>query len=238
MQDQLEKILVLQDRDLRLARMRKELAQLPREAELIETKLKTQSADYEAHKSQAQHIEAHRQALDVEVKTREDNIRKYQNQQLQTKKNEEYQALGNEIKRAKEEIRQLEDKELDLMEKYEAAKKALEAEAVKVKDYEAAATKRREDLIKKETKLKEESERLEKEVAELEGQIDPQPLRLYRRLIESKGDCAVVPVVGEGTCGGCHMKLTQQEVVEARRGTGIVQCGNCGRILYWQNEFA
>jgi hypothetical protein len=50
MQDHLEKILILQERDLRLARMRKELAQLPREASLIESKLKTQSADYEEHK--------------------------------------------------------------------------------------------------------------------------------------------------------------------------------------------
>ncbi len=238
MQSQLEKILILQDRDLRLARMRKELAQLPREAALIESKLKTQSTDYEAHKSQAQHIEAHRQALDLEVKAREEKIKKYQNQQLQTKKNEEYQTLGNEIKNAKTEIKQLEDKELDLMEKYEEAKKALEAEEVNVREYETAASKRRDDLKKKEAKLSEESERLEKEVAELEEQVDKQSLRLYRRLIESKGDAAVVPVIGEGTCGGCHMKLTQQEVLEARRGTGIVQCSNCGRIIYWQNEFA
>jgi predicted nucleic acid-binding Zn-ribbon protein len=124
------------------------------------------------------------------------------------------------------------------MEKYEDAKKALEAEEVHVKEYEAAASKRRDDLKNKEARLKEEAERLEKEVAELESQIDKQPLRLYRRLIESKGDSAIVPVVNDCTCGGCHMKLTQQEVVDARRGTDIVQCSNCGRVLYWKSEFA
>jgi len=238
MQEPLEKILILQDRDLRLARIRKELEQLPREAGLIESKLQAQSADYEEHKKQAQHIEAHRQALDMEVKTREENIRKFQNQQLQTKKNEEYQALGHEIKRAKEEIRQLEDKELDLMEQYEEAKKALSTEEAKVQEYEASAAKRRDDLKKKQAKLEEEATKLEQEVSELEDKVDTRVFRLYRRLIESKGDAAIVPVVNGSICGGCHMKLTQQEVVDARRATEIVQCSNCGRVLYWQSEFA
>ncbi|MEO0453079.1 MAG: C4-type zinc ribbon domain-containing protein [Verrucomicrobiota bacterium] len=234
----LEKLLVLQDRDVRFTRVKKELNQIPKEAALIESKLKSQSAEYEEHKKEAQHIEAHRQAVDVEVKTREENIKKYQSQQLQTKKNEEYQALTHEIKRAKDEIRQLEDKELDLMEKYEEAKKAVDAEHSNVVEYEETAKKRRDELTSKEARLKQESTKLEAEITELEKEVPPQPLRLYRRLIESKGDKAIVPVVNGHTCGGCLLKLTQQEIVDAKGAAKLVQCGNCGRVLYWQDEFA
>jgi predicted nucleic acid-binding Zn-ribbon protein len=38
-------------------------------------------------------------------------------------------------------------------------------------------------------------------------------------------------------CGGCHMTVTHQEILSAKGGK-ITNCGNCGRILFYQNEFA
>jgi predicted nucleic acid-binding Zn-ribbon protein len=47
------------------------------------------------------------------------------------------------------------------------------------------------------------------------------------------GDFGLVPV-DSGSCGGCHMKLPPQLVQDAKRGTAMISCSYCGRILYWR----
>ncbi|MEM6883869.1 MAG: C4-type zinc ribbon domain-containing protein [Verrucomicrobiota bacterium] len=237
MQDTLTNLLILQDRDLRKMQIESDLQRIPKEEEHIELTLKTQSADYEKHKKAAQQIEVQRKELDNEVKAKEAKIAKYQTQQMETKKNEEYQALGHEIDRTKQEISDTEDQELQLMEDYDEAMKEVEAEAVHVKEYETAAQTRRQALVEKKTNLESELEKLNVSIGEAEAKCDKADMSIYRRLLKSKGDVAIVKIEHGNMCSGCHMTLTQQEIVQAKGGQ-IVHCSNCGRILFYQNEFA
>jgi len=213
-----------------------ELQQIPKEEEHIKLTLKTQSADYEAHKKAAQQIEVKRKELDHEVKARESKIAKYQTQQMETKKNEEYQALGHEIERSKQEISDLEDQELQVMEDYDKALKEIDAEAVHVKEYESAAKTRGEALIEKKKNLEIELEKVGILIREAESKCDASHMNTYRRILKSKGDVAIVKIDGGKMCSGCHMTLTQQEIVKAKGGL-VANCGNCGRIIFYQNEF-
>lgn len=237
MKDELTSLIILQERDLRKQEIEKDLARIPQEELHIEQTLKSQSADYEKHKLEAQQIEVARKDLDNEVKTKEALISKYQNQQLQTKKNEEYQALGHEIERARKEISDLEDRELQLMEDYDAAQADVTAEEKKVVEYREAASQRKKNLAEKQANLTRELEALEKEIADKEANCEPASLKLYRRILVSKGDAAIVKIESGNQCGGCHMTLTHQDVLTAKGGK-IAHCGNCGRILFWQDEFA
>jgi len=171
MQDTLSNLLILQDRDLRKIQIESELQRIPKEEEHIELTLKTQSVDYEAHKKAAQQIEVQRKELDNEVKAKESKIAKYQTQQMETKKNEEYQALGHEIERTKQEISDLEDQELQLMEDYDQAQKEVDAEAIHVKEYEAAAQNRRQALVGKKKNLETELEKLNVSIQEARKQM-------------------------------------------------------------------
>ncbi|MEM6821136.1 MAG: C4-type zinc ribbon domain-containing protein [Verrucomicrobiota bacterium] len=237
MQDDLTQLLILQDRDLRKQQIENDLQRIPLEEKQIERTLATQSSDYEAHKKAAQQIEVNRKELDNEVKSKEALISKYQNQQLQTKKNDEYQALGHEIDRAKQEISTLEDQELELMEQYEGAQKEVSKEAEKVKDYEKTANARRDALKSKATALNKELEELNKAIAEQETKCSEGNLHMYRRILKSKGDRAIVKVDNGKNCSGCHMTITHQEILEAKAGK-ITHCGHCGCLLFWQDEFA
>jgi hypothetical protein len=180
MQDTLSNLLILQDRDLRKMQIESELNRIPKEEEHIDLTLKSQSADYEAHKKASLQIEVQRKELDNEVKAKEAQISKYQVQQMQTKKNEEYQALGHEIERNKQHISELEDKELQLMEDYETAQQEVAVEGVKVKDYEAAAQTRRQALTEKKKNLEDELEKLRASISEAEAKCDPAEMNTYR----------------------------------------------------------
>jgi uncharacterized protein len=237
MSSPLEALLILQDRDVRLRRLTLELKNIPAEEKSISDRLAAQSKHHEDLKLKARQIESQRKDLENQAGTLRDKIAKYGTQQLQTKKNEEYQALGHEIDRAKAEISQLEDQQINFMEAYEAAQKEVAAEGIKVKEFEAAAQTRRADLTKRKAVLEGQKAELEAEIKTLESGPAPADLTRYRRILSSKGDIAIVPVEHGNKCGGCHMALTHQTVLNAKGDVNLVACENCGRLLYWKSEF-
>jgi uncharacterized protein len=42
--------------------------------------------------------------------------------------------------------------------------------------------------------------------------------------------------VQHGVCGGCHMRLPPQLVVQCQACKELVTCSNCGRILYYTRD--
>lgn len=229
----IEALLILQDRDTQLRRTLHDLKTLPAEEKAIAQRLEQQTRHFQDLKLHNQRLEASRRDLENQVKALQEKISKYAAQQLQTKKNDEYQALGHEIERVRDEISALEDQQLQLMETIESAQRELTAESARVKEFEAAAATRRADLQQRLTRLAERRTELENEIRALEQPIEPSTLARYRRILQSKGDCALVPVEHETTCGGCHMTLTHQTVINVKAGHSLTACENCGRLLYW-----
>ena len=229
----LEQLLILQERDVRLRRAQKELGFVPTEEQQIVSRLTQQSANFESLKQQARHIESERKQLELQVGTKEEAIRKFQTHQAQTKKNDEYQAMGHEIERVRKEIDELEERELILMDQYDAAQKEVQAEGVKVKEYERIAANHQEELRKKRAVLEQQVKELTAELEVLSKQVPTPELSIYRRILHSKGDIAIVPIVNGNICNGCHMKLTQQTIANAKADAKIVHCDDCGRIVYW-----
>lgn len=232
----LTKLLILQDRDLRLLKIEGELKQIPLEQKQVANRLVEQSKQYQEHKAEALRVETARKELELEVNAKQELIKKYQKQQMETKRNEEYQALGNEIKHAEETIVKLEDQELELMEEYEKAQADLEEEGKNVKTYEAAATSRKQELEDKSKNLEQQKtetvEAIKKAEADAESSA-PKGYKLYKRISVSKPSNAIVQVVHGNVCNGCHMQLSPQVVVDAKSGRDDVLCPECSRLLYW-----
>ena len=123
MLETIEKLLLLQDRDRKINRVQQELAQIGPERETYHTKATATQAQLETAKTRVKQIESDRKRLELDVETKKQQIEKYANQQLQTRKNEEYRALAHEIETCKADITKIEDQEIALMEQTEAAQK-------------------------------------------------------------------------------------------------------------------
>jgi predicted nucleic acid-binding Zn-ribbon protein len=235
MSDTIEKLLILQDRDRQLLRVRAELDRIDPEREMFNTRASGAQAGLDAAKNRVKHIESERKKLELEVESKKTLIEKYANQQFQTKKNEEYRALAHEIELCKQGITKLDDQQLELMEQAEAAQKEVAAanqvcaEARKVADREVA------DLVARETNLKKELGELESNREQLLLAVDEAARSKYERLLKNKGATVVVGVQ-HGVCGGCHMRLPAQIIVSCQAQSEIVTCINCGRILYYTRE--
>src|SRR5262245_50593724 len=123
MLDTIEKLLILQDRDRKLLRVKGELAHIEPERKTFQSRASEASNALENAKNRVKQIESDRKALELEVETKKGLIARYANQQLQTRKNEEYRALAHEIETCKADIFKIEDKEIELMEQAETAHK-------------------------------------------------------------------------------------------------------------------
>ena len=232
MQEIIEKLLVLQDRDRKLLRTSQELAHIGPERESLKAKAASTQSQLDAAKLRVKQIESERKQRDLEIEAKKSQIEKYLNQQLQTRKNEEYKALTHEIEMAKEVIFKIEDAEIVLMEQAEAAQK----EVVRATAEAAAAKKLVDDQIGKlnerEENLKKDFTALTTDRAQLASAVDDATRSRYERIFKSKGENVVV-TVEHSACGGCHMKLPPQVVTNCRAQGEIVTCPNCGRILYF-----
>jgi predicted nucleic acid-binding Zn-ribbon protein len=235
MLEAIEKLLVLQDRDRRLMRLKEELLRVPTQRQELETKAALLQKGLDTFKNQAKQVESSRKQLELEVESKKQQIEKYSLQQYQTKKNEEYRALGHEIDNAKVAISKIEDQIIDLMEKGEA----VQAEVVHA-GKETAMTRKAVDeqiasLNGRETNLKKDLAELESNRSELASHVEAPALGRYERLLKSKGETVVVGIE-RGVCGGCHMRLNRQVLVTCQAQQEITCCPNCARILYYTRD--
>lgn len=231
MRAELEQLLILQDRQQKIRQIENEIKNLPLQRKHLESQLAESAASLDAIKLRARQVEVDRKKLELDVGTRNESITRLKTQQYQTRKNDEFQAMGNEIKRYEDEIRKLEDQELELMEQGDKLKIEVAAEEKKATATTDSITRQTNDLGEKSKVLESRLQELEKERKELAEKMDEDVLGRFERLFVSKGDSAIV-AIEHGVCTGCHMKLTIATVKAAEGGKEIVNCEQCGRILY------
>jgi predicted nucleic acid-binding Zn-ribbon protein len=235
MLETIEKLLILQDRDQKIRRVKGELDHIEPERQTLKEKAASTQAGMERAKFKLKEIETARKNLELEVQGKKDLINKYANQQLQTRKNEEYRALALEIETCKKAIFKIEDEEISLMEQGEGAQK----EIVRATQAAGEAKKLVDDQL---AQLATREKNLSKELADLASNrellaeaVETGARARYERLLKSKGEHVVVGVQ-RGVCGGCHMKLQPQLLVMCQADKEIVSCSNCGRILYYTRD--
>lgn len=231
----IEKLLVLQDRDQRIQQLEAELTTLgPKRASLLAdaARARTQA---ETARQRVLHLESDRKKLELDVTAKQEQIHKYSLQQYQTKRNEEYKALTHEIEMCREAIRKLEDQQLELMELSETAHREAVAAAQTADSRNRELTAQVAAVDEREASLCKHHAELVSNRAELAAVVEPTHLPRYERLRKTKGERVIVGIE-HGACGGCHVKLPAQIIIGCRAAQEIVNCPNCGRILYFTSD--
>src|SRR5215510_6797029 len=151
MLDTIEKLLILQDRDRKVRRVQSELAHIEPQRQMLKSKGADVQGRLEAARHRVKQAESDRKRLELDVEAKKQQIERYANQQLQTRKNEEYRALAHEIETCKQAITKIEDQEIELMEQGEAAQKEVQRatqaanEARSLSDHQSAQLGTREE---------------------------------------------------------------------------------------------
>jgi len=143
-------------------------------------------------------------------------VASYQHEMRNIKRNIS-QAEDDGLKRVgradaiEEEIVELEKQLLDEQEAFQEFQKNVEAET-------ATAQEKLSEL------------QADRSTRSAEG-IPPASLETYRGLLKTR-DGEALAELGDGLCEGCFVNLPKNIVVRLARGTELVQCPSCDRILY------
>ena len=232
MLDVIEKLLILQDCDRKILRVKEEVGRVEPERREMLAKTTHSQSNLEAAKHHVKQIESDRKKIELDVEAKKQQIEKYSLQQFQTKKNEEYRALAHEIEMCKEAIVQFEDQELELMEQGDAAQREANETTRSANEIKKLADGQIAGLNQREQTLQKELTELEARRGELAETVEEGTRLRYDRTLKKKGSSVVVGI-DHGVCGGCHMQLSRQVVVQCQAEQEIVSCPNCGRILYF-----
>lgn len=232
MKVQIEKLLVLQDKDSRLASIQSQLDEIPRHLAQIAKEKDAAVKRLSDARAALKAMEEKREAMRAERRALEAKVAKYKTQLLETKKNDDYVALNGEIDKFTKIASDMEGEEIEFLFKIDEAN-----EAVKKLD---------SDMRSELAKLDEKVSLANDAKAELEGMLGKAQAEADAAMAEIEADYAapykklkagkkkfpiVVQMRGE-QCGGCFLKASTDTLSKLKNPAGPVMCEQCGRILY------
>jgi predicted nucleic acid-binding Zn-ribbon protein len=181
--------------------------------------------------------------MDLDLKSKEEQISKLRTQLHSAKTNKEYAAILTQINTYKADNAKIEEEALKIMQEVDAVK--------------AEGEKLNEQIATEEARLAEINKINEQEIVrlaamhdELAGQraeaakaVPEKALAVFERIASNyDGEAmAVIEIHGkrpphEYICGGCFMSLNAEHANALRSRDEIRNCDNCGRILYLEPQ--
>ncbi len=233
MEQDIDKLLKLQEIDLEIDRLEKLLKTIPEEIQKLKEEKENLIFKFEKINNDIKHAEARKKEKELDIQTYEDRILKIQDALNRVKTNEEYKSLLREKAQLEETIMEIEDEILNIMEEIEQLKKEKEELAKKL---EIEKEKIEKEIEEKEKLLKETEEKLsllKKEREEFLKEISPQLLSRYE-LIKKKRGSKVIAIVEDDTCTGCYMIIPPKVYSSLVKGEQLLTCPHCGRFLYYK----
>ena len=229
---QIEKLLILQDRDVALQKIEKELSRIPLERAALDAKIKEEEANIEQARKSLQEKEILRNELDTEVKAKEGEVQRFRNQQLQVKKNDEYRALTQQIEQAEADISNLEEREIELMLEIDAVKEAFEADKAEIETRIREQRRQIELLSDKESNLKASIEQAKSDLSASEEGIEENYIEHYYRVRKLVKRAPYVARIESHVCSACHLRVSNEVSREALNSGEPHFCDQCACIVY------
>ena len=227
----IEGLLVLQERDRRISELKDLIARLPDDEARARSRLSKDEAAVAEAKAAVQRNGVGAKNVELDMETRQNTIGRLKQQQFETRKNEEFQALGHEVERYSAEVDTLETRLLEFMEKDDELRNQLKAAETSLQKSQQVVEDDLKGIASRAENFKKELAEVEADRSKLTDNVEEELLELYERLLVKKNGLAVASVRG-GQCGGCHVKLVPATLIKVQAESQIVQCENCGRILY------
>jgi hypothetical protein len=230
MTGELERLWELHGLDEQVSACHATLSRFEEERAQLRSRLDGERARVEAVQKRIAEVQLRRRQLEKEVETAAGEERKFQNQLLSVKKNEEYQALLHEIDAVRRRRSDAETRVLEAMEEEDAATREKPVAQAALAAGEREVAERVAGVDREEAARRAELEGLEQRRRQALDGLTPQVRARYERIHASRDGRAVVPIRG-GACGGCFRGQPPQLLQEARRGDRVLTCEGCGRML-------
>ncbi|MFH1422508.1 MAG: C4-type zinc ribbon domain-containing protein [Planctomycetota bacterium] len=225
----------LSDLDTRISEIQAEIKNKNKKLHEYKDNLIKKNKEYEEKVSKVKTNEHVEHFEEIQLKEVEAELDKIQNLLNNASNNEEYSLLLKKRDNIKKNISELEDAVLEKLDNIEKNKEEL-IELQQTLSVEKDKVSSQSEQIEKEiVLLKDEINKLRSQRDNLKKNISREALNRYDRVLE-KEKIRVVVSVRNGTCQGCYISVTPQQINVLMRGDTLVFCKKCNRILYIAEE--
>jgi len=233
---ELEALLVVQERDTALDRLRHRRATLPERAQL-----EARTTEAETVQRRRDTVQRERDTVHAEERRLDDEARAIEAHAADVEKSlysgttsspRELQAMQADLDMLKRQVSELEDQELEVMDKRETLDAALVEFDASLATLAAEQERLRDAIGVAESEIDAEIATEETARAEAAATVGDALLRDYdRRRSQNKG-AGAARLTGT-TCNACHLTIPSTEAERIRRADGneVAYCDNCGAIL-------
>ncbi len=237
MLETLKPILAIQNIDIKLIRLKR--IELERQKELHQIEELRKELQEQLKDKEKEIAEYGKTIVVMEQKIQDvlTKSKKLEGQQSNIKKVDEFNALTQEMTSLEREKINLEQKLSDIVDKKVFEEELLEKIKESLESSEESSKALEKEIQNGIALIDEETKALKIERDELVPDAETDVLQIYERLLRNKKDRVFVPIENR-TCSGCHIVLTAQHENMVRKGTNLVFCEHCSRVLYWQESEA
>ncbi len=236
MSSTLDELLLVQERDVALDRLRHRRASLPERSELVAREADVARLEREAgelRRARDEQLAEERrlddEARSLEAKAKEVEQRLYSGTVSSPKELQAMQADVDMLKRHRSDI---EDSELEFMEQRERLDGELATAEAALAAFRADVARLRAAITDAEREIDDEAAVEDQARADHAQRVTPSLLADYERRRAQNRGAGAARLVGD-TCQACHLSIPSTEVERIRRAPegSIAYCDNCGAIL-------
>ena len=231
----IETLVQLQEAETEIVRLKSVLEKVEKEKTEIGSKLRKFKTALDQNREELEKNRKMCLDMEEEIRTVDQRIIKSNETLRMVKTNKEYQVLLREVDDNKKRKDALETELLELMDEREKSEAIVSESEKELALLEEQVKASQEELDKQSSDDKASLDEFESRQEEIGKTLDPFLMDRFRRISKMNKGLAVSRVKNE-VCMGCFMNIPPQLYIEVQRGTSLISCPQCSRILYHINE--
>lgn len=228
----LDKLIELQQTDTNLRRLKQILDTADSRRAEIEQEFDQHASSIREIQNRRDALNAKRADLEKQIAENKTYLERADRNLKNAQNSKEYETAMRETDSLQKAISGFETQIVEIMEASEAVEGELAERSEEIASHD---TKLQEALKEHSAKAAAAKKEFATESAHREtafATLPPQLASVYNRLAQRSRDGIAVAEVVNGSCSACFISLRPQMQLEVKRGTEIITCESCTRILY------
>ncbi|CAK7068106.1 MAG: hypothetical protein DELT_01743 [Desulfovibrio sp.] len=235
--NQIAQLVALQRVDDEIFIIEQEMEKAPREVEALRNDFAALQAEKARLDDKMTHLREQAKRIDFDIDTDLDKLSKGKDKLMQVGNAKEYHAMMREMDSLEKTNRTREEEKITLADELERQKAAMTDVAERYAAMESELKTKEEGLDARLAEAEQKRKVLDKERAAAGKDIPAPVLARYEFIRQRLSHPVIVPVNG-GVCSGCNISIPPQGYIELQKGSQILSCPNCQRLIYWSEHFS